>query len=133
MKKDDLLCSSNVSKDLSHPPTVTLNPKHRFRTADGRDNNLTGLPLLGAAAQAYSRSVKPLHPVAPYIAEPEDMFDAILRRPAGYGGFIPHPAGISSLLFAFANIIIHDLCKKTHRLQSFRGVVWTDEMRWFKL
>lgn len=98
-------------KDLPHPPTVDLNPKHRFRTPDGRDNNLSGYPLLGASNQAYSRSVKPVHPVAPYVAEPEDMFDAILRRPTGYDGFVPHPAGISSLMLAFANVIIHDICE----------------------
>ncbi|KAG0151771.1 hypothetical protein CROQUDRAFT_56657 [Cronartium quercuum f. sp. fusiforme G11] len=95
--------------DLSHPPTVDLNPKHRFRTPDGRDNNIAGFPLFGAANQAYSRSVKPVHQVAPYVAEVEEMFDAILRRPPGYQGFTPHPAGISSLLVAFASIIVHDI------------------------
>ncbi|EGG06315.1 uncharacterized protein MELLADRAFT_116583 [Melampsora larici-populina 98AG31] len=95
--------------DLSHPPTVDLNPKHRFRKADGSDNNLTGDPLLGAANQPYSRSVRPVHPVPTHIAEPEDMFDAILRRPTGYEGFTPHPARISSLFFGFANIVIHDI------------------------
>ncbi|KAH9821510.1 heme peroxidase [Melampsora americana] len=95
--------------DLSHPPTVDLNPKHRFRKADGSDNNLTGDPLLGAANQPYSRSVRPVHPVPAHIAEPEDMFDAILRRPTGYEGFVPHPAHVSSLFFGFANIVIHDI------------------------
>lgn len=95
--------------DLSHPSSVDLNPKHRFRTPDGRNNNIIGSPFLGAANQPYARSVKALHPRAPYIAEPEDMFDSILRRPEGFEGFVPHPAGVSSLLFGFANIIIHDI------------------------
>ncbi|WAQ90262.1 hypothetical protein PtA15_12A250 [Puccinia triticina] len=95
--------------DLSHPPTVTLAPEHRYRSADGSYNNLTGFPMLGAAKQPYARSVKPLHAHAPDVAEPEDFFDAILRRKPGPHGFKAHPAGISSLLFAFANLIIHDL------------------------
>ncbi|PLW12028.1 hypothetical protein PCANC_20450 [Puccinia coronata f. sp. avenae] len=95
--------------DLPHPPTVDLAPEHRYRSADGSYNNLTGFPMLGAAKQPYARSVKPLHAHAPDVAEPEDFFDAILRRKPGPHGFKPHPAGISSLLFAFANLIIHDL------------------------
>ncbi|EGG06327.1 uncharacterized protein MELLADRAFT_106834 [Melampsora larici-populina 98AG31] len=95
--------------DLPHPPTTNLDPKHRFRTPDGRDNNLTGLPMLGAANQPYSRSVKPVHPVPAGMAEPEEIFDAILRRPSGFEGFTPHPAQVSSLFFGFANLIIHDL------------------------
>ncbi|KAH9821492.1 heme peroxidase [Melampsora americana] len=95
--------------DLPHPPTTNLDPKYRFRSADGRDNNLTGLPMLGAANQPYSRSVKPVHPVPAGIAEPEEIFDAIIRRPPGFEGFTPHPAQVSSLFFGFANLIIHDL------------------------
>ncbi|MBW0475530.1 hypothetical protein O181_015245 [Austropuccinia psidii MF-1] len=100
--------------DLSHPPTVDLLPEHRFRSADGSYNNLTGFPLLGAAQQPYSRSVKPLHYIPPDIAEPEELFDAILRRDHQPDGFKPHPYGISSLMFAFANIIIHDLFWTKH-------------------
>lgn len=95
--------------DLPHPPTIDLSPEHRYRSVDGSYNNLTGFPLLGAAKQPYARSVKPLHSIPPDLAEPEDFFDAILRRKPGPHGFKPHPAGISSLLFAFANLIIHDL------------------------
>ncbi|KAH9455497.1 hypothetical protein Pst134EA_022959 [Puccinia striiformis f. sp. tritici] len=95
--------------DLPHPPTVTLAPEHRYRSADGSYNNLTGFPMLGAAKQPYARSVRPIHAHAPDVAEPEDFFDAILRRKPGPHGFKPHPAGISSLFFAFANLIIHDL------------------------
>lgn len=96
-------------KDLPHPPTTDLLPRHRYRSPDGSENNLTGLPLLGAAGQPYARTVKPLHPHSPQVAEPEDLFDAILKRPPGPGGFRPHPFGISSLLFGFANLIIHDI------------------------
>ncbi|CAH7676984.1 heme peroxidase [Phakopsora pachyrhizi] len=95
--------------DLSHPPKMYIAPQYKYRTVDGSFNNLIGFPYLGAANQPYSRSVKPLHPISPDIAEPEDFFDAILRRPAGDNGFRPHPAGLSSLFFAFANLIIHDL------------------------
>jgi hypothetical protein len=59
-----------------------------------------------------------MHAHAPDVAEPEDFFDAILRRKPGPHGFKPHPAGISSLLFAFANLIIHDLCKRALPLLS---------------
>ncbi|MBW0487309.1 hypothetical protein O181_027024 [Austropuccinia psidii MF-1] len=100
--------------DLSHPPTVDLLPEHRYRSADGSHNNLTGFPLLGAARQPYARSVKPLHRIPPDIAEPEELFDAILRRDHQHDGFKQHPYGISSLLFAFANIIIHDLFWTKH-------------------
>ncbi|MBW0561260.1 hypothetical protein O181_100975 [Austropuccinia psidii MF-1] len=101
--------------DLPHPPPTDLSPQHRYRSADGSNNNLMGFPQLGAAGQAYSRSVKPLHQIPPDIAEPEELFDAILRRDYDRDGFKEHPAGLSSLMFAFANLIIHDLFWSNNR------------------
>ncbi len=42
------------------------------------------------------------------------MYDLLLARES----FEPHPTGISSLLFNFANIIIHDIFSTTRKLEE---------------
>ncbi|KAG8842829.1 hypothetical protein FRB96_004714 [Tulasnella sp. 330] len=97
--------------DLPHPPATYLGKKYAYRTADGSFNNIY-LPDLGRARMPYTRSVQPKNPI-PYTSLPDPglIFDTLLRR----DGSAPHPSGISSLLFAFANIIIHSLFKTDER------------------
>lgn len=76
----------------------------QFRTADGSGNSFAN-PTLGAAGQPYARSVAPVHPKLPAMPDAGVVFDALLRRTE----FKPHPSGISSLLFAFATLIIHTI------------------------
>ncbi|GAA5822485.1 hypothetical protein JCM11251_006354 [Rhodosporidiobolus azoricus] len=86
--------------DLEHPSTSSVGPA--ARAVDGGGQNPSN-PKLGAANTPYARSVPRLTPKSPHLPSPEVIFDALLRRRE----FKPHPSGISSLLFAFATIIIH--------------------------
>jgi linoleate 10R-lipoxygenase len=109
-----------VFLDLPSPPASYLNVyDHRapvpvaprtkrvyaFRSADGSNYNPL-FPSLGKAGSPYARSVPGLTPL-PKHALPDAglVFDTLLRREE----FTPHPGGVSSLFFAFANLIIHDL------------------------
>ncbi|KAH7919845.1 heme peroxidase [Leucogyrophana mollusca] len=107
-------------KDLPHPPISYLttfklptlpvnsgtNVPYIFRSANG--SNYNGLaPSLGQAGQPYARSVPSTHltPVS-CLPDPGLVFDTLLRRG---GDFVPHPGGLSSLFFAFADLIIHSI------------------------
>ncbi|EJU03113.1 linoelate diol synthase [Dacryopinax primogenitus] len=91
--------------DLPHPPSTFVGPRTAFRSADGSGNNLL-IPSLGAAHTPYARSVTGQHPTTPsLLPDPGLIFDTLLRREERQD----HPAGVSSMLFAFATIIIHSL------------------------
>ena len=60
-------------------------------------------PQIGAAGQTYARTVRPLTVQPASLPEPETLFDSVLVRKK----FVPHPNGISSMLFYLASIIIH--------------------------
>ncbi|KAF8677681.1 heme peroxidase [Rhizoctonia solani] len=93
--------------DLPHPPVTNVHPDSRFREPDGGNNNLN-MPDLGRAGTPYSRTVASITPIPPTnLPTPELIFDTLLRRDTEGG--IPHPAGVSSLLFSFAVLIIHSL------------------------
>ncbi|SPO47545.1 putative dioxygenase Ssp1 [Moesziomyces antarcticus] len=96
--------------DLPHPPVSFMGPEHRFRRADGSDNNIQ-IPKLGAANQPYSRNVQRTQPQPVNLPDPGTVYDLLLARDS----FEPHPSGISSLLFNFANIIIHDIFSTTRK------------------
>ncbi|GJJ14696.1 hypothetical protein Clacol_008963 [Clathrus columnatus] len=108
-------------KDLPHPPATFLAPitplqthaedpsdgmkSFAWRTPDGRNNNPL-IPHLGAAHTPYARSVSATHPLPQYtLPDPGLVFDTLLRRNKN----VNHPTGLSTLFFAFANIIIHSL------------------------
>ncbi|KAJ5949253.1 Psi-producing oxygenase A [Penicillium verhagenii] len=91
-------------KDLQHPPISYLGRDSAYRKADGSGNN-PFWPNIGAAGTPYARSVRPtiVQPVTRPNAE--TLFDTLLTRKE----FKEHPNKISSVLFYFASIIIHDL------------------------
>jgi linoleate 10R-lipoxygenase len=112
-----------VYKDLPHPPSgylalpapyqSSVTPSdfwknwvdYAYRAADGSNNNPL-IPSLGMAGSPYAQSVPPLRPLSPAaLPPPELVFDKLLKRDK----FEPHPGGISSLFFAFADIIIHNI------------------------
>ncbi|RBR07351.1 uncharacterized protein FIESC28_10694 [Fusarium coffeatum] len=79
---------------------------HQYRMPDGSFNNILE-PNLGRAGTPYAKSVrseKRLHGVKP---DPGLLFDLLMAR--GEGDFKENPAGISSMLFYHAAIIIHDI------------------------
>jgi linoleate 10R-lipoxygenase len=111
----------------------------QFRTPSGAQNN-PHLPLLGAAGTAYARSVCPQHPM-PHASLPDPgmVFDLLMRRTPppeavnpsspnydpkvaaefrGQGHGQPHPSGLSSLLFAFGDVIIHSLFRTSSKDSS---------------
>ncbi len=96
---------------LPHPAVSFMGPENRFRSADGSGNNPM-VPQLGASNQPYSKNVTRLHPQMVNLPDPGTVFDLLLARDS----FEPHPSGISSLLFNFANIIIHDIFSTTRDL-----------------
>ncbi|KAK4702162.1 linoleate 10R-lipoxygenase, partial [Phenoliferia sp. Uapishka_3] len=87
--------------DLPHPPSTFIG-SGRFRDSDGGANNLS-YPDLGRANTAYARDVVPVHPLPNNLPDPGVVFDALLKRDK----FVPHPSGISSMLFSFATLVIH--------------------------
>ncbi|CEL56219.1 prostaglandin-endoperoxide synthase 2 [Rhizoctonia solani AG-1 IB] len=93
--------------DLPHPPGTNVHPSSRFREPDGGNNNFA-MPDLGRAGTPYARSVSSNTPIPPAnLPTPELIFDTLLLRDTEGGK--PHPAGVSSLLFSFAVLIIHSL------------------------
>ena len=114
-------------KDLPHPPCSYLAlppPSHlvgnlnqfgdatrpqpvdyAYRSADGSYYNPL-IPSLGMAGSPYARSVPSRRCLSHAALPPPDLvFDTLLKR----GKFVEHPGGISSLFFAFADIIIHNI------------------------
>ncbi|KAK7036088.1 heme peroxidase [Favolaschia claudopus] len=109
--------SSEVAKDMSnsaisllyntlpHPRAALLGPVHSFRQADGGGNNLQ-IPQLGKAGTPYARSVQGKWCYAPTsLPDPRVIFDTLMKA----RDTKEHPAGVSSLIFAFATIVIHSL------------------------
>ena len=117
-----------VYKDLPHPPAsyLALPPSHlvanvnqsegatqpwpvnyAHRSADGSHYNPL-MPSIGMAGSPYARSVPSQRCLSHAALPPPDLvFDVLLKRDK----FVEHPGGISSLFFAFADIIIHNVFK----------------------
>lgn len=95
----------NLWSSLLHPPTTSLGKEFRYRAADGSNNNIRE-PKLGAAYTPYARSAKPLVLQNIALPDPGDIFDSLMDRG---DKFEEHPNKISSMLFYFATIIIHDI------------------------
>ena len=111
-----------VYKDLPHPPSgylsipqntlpagtnsVNAQPvSYAFRSVDGSNYN-TLIPTLGQARMPYARSVPSTTCLSPSaLPSAELVFDTLLKRDK----FVPHPGGISSLFFAFADLVIHSI------------------------
>ncbi|GAA5977217.1 hypothetical protein JCM5350_003259 [Sporobolomyces pararoseus] len=95
--------------DLQHPP-ISFVGKAKYRSADGSGNNFFNTRL-GAAGEPYARSVVPEHPMPQELPDNGTVWDTLMKRDK----FVPHPSGISSLLFAFATCITHS-CFNTNRV-----------------
>lgn len=106
---------------MPHPPAAFLSTfrnasstvvgersvSYAFRSADGANYNVL-FPSLGQAGQPYARSVSSTHvQTFPSLPDPGILFERLLRR--CNDDFVPHPGGLSSLFFAFANLIIHSI------------------------
>ena len=79
---------------------------HHYRMPDGSSNNILA-PQIGRAGAPYAKSVrnlKRLHGIKPDAGQ---LFDLLMAREKD--DFKENPAGISSMLFYHASIIIHDI------------------------
>lgn len=101
---------SLLYNDLAHPPATYLGNDYKFRSADGSNNNVLA-PDMGKAGTPYARSVQQTHPL-PRRNMPDSglIFDTLLKRE----GFVKHPGGLSSLMFAFAALVIHTVFRTSH-------------------
>ncbi|PVH91358.1 prostaglandin G/H synthase 2/cyclooxygenase 2, pgh2/cox2 [Periconia macrospinosa] len=99
-------------KSLQHPPLSYQGEKFEFRTPDGSLNNVL-FPDLGKAGTPYARTARRLRKLDGVRPDPGLLFDTLMGRSAGK--FKENPAGLSSVLFYHASIIIHDIFR-TNRL-----------------
>ncbi|KAF8473705.1 linoleate diol synthase [Russula ochroleuca] len=97
--------------DLSHPPATYIGTQYQYRTADGSYNNICD-PSMGKADLPYARSVQQTHP-NPRNMLPDAglVFDSLLKREK----FVRHPAGLSSMMFSFAALVIHTVFRTSHK------------------
>ncbi|KAJ7577084.1 linoleate diol synthase [Mycena floridula] len=96
--------------DLGHPPATCIGNKYAWRTADGSFNNVS-LPDLGKGNTPYARSVQQIHPLPKHeLPDSGLIFDTLLKREK----FVQHPAGLSSLMFSFAALVIHSVFRTSH-------------------
>ncbi|KAG5349994.1 hypothetical protein C0989_000835, partial [Termitomyces sp. Mn162] len=107
----DIVCISIESSSASTSSTKDGLPvTYAYRSSDGSSYNPLA-PALGKARSPYARSVPPTHAVPKHaLPDPDLVFDQILRRRE----FVPHPGGISSLFFAFADLVIHSIFDTDH-------------------
>ncbi|KAJ6515136.1 linoleate diol synthase [Mycena vitilis] len=96
--------------DLSHPHATNIGNGYAWRSADGSNNNVN-LPEMGKAGTPYARSVQQSHPLPKHeLPDAGLVFDTLLKR----DGFVKHPAGLSSLMFSFAALVIHSVFRTSH-------------------
>jgi len=97
--------------DLTHPSATSVSPQFAWRAADGSANNID-MPDMGKADTPYSRSVQQMTALPKnQLPDPGLLFDTLLRREK----FVEHPAGLNSLFFAFATLVIHTVFRTAHR------------------
>ncbi|RPD64671.1 heme peroxidase [Lentinus tigrinus ALCF2SS1-6] len=109
----DYPAASSTTPAASTPQSASVGPRLPFttRTADGSCNNVN-MPDLGKARTPYARSVQNKYPLSPNsLPDPGDVFDALLKAP----DFQPHPGRNSSLTFAFASLVTHQLFRTDPR------------------
>ncbi|KAI5926181.1 heme peroxidase [Camillea tinctor] len=99
-------------KSLQHPPLCYQGEKFEYRMPDGSCNNIL-FPDLGKAGTPYARSARRLRKLDGVRPDPGLLFDMLMGRKPGE--FKENPAGLSSVLFYHASIIIHDIFR-TNRL-----------------
>jgi len=119
--------------DLPHPPAaylalpssnrpiVSTNQiggypvTYAYRPADGSNYNPL-VPTIGMAGSPYARTVPSIRRLSPAALPPAELvFDKLLKQDK----FVEHPGGISSLFFAFADLIIHNVFNTDHRSPGY--------------
>ncbi|KAI0354701.1 heme peroxidase [Trametes cingulata] len=102
---------AHVPEMKSSPAGPSPRIPFTLRTADGSGNN-PNMPMLGTARTPYARSVQNKYPLPPNVLpDPGDVFDVLLKA----RDWQPHPNGNSSLTFAFASLVTHQLFRTDPR------------------
>ncbi|KAI0269044.1 linoleate diol synthase [Russula aff. rugulosa BPL654] len=97
--------------DLSHPPATYIGTEYAYRKPDGSYNNICD-PSMGKADLPYARSVQQTHPIPRNMLPDAGLvFDSLLKRRK----FVKHPAGLSSMMFSFAALVIHTVFRTSHK------------------
>ncbi|THH03822.1 hypothetical protein EW145_g5979 [Phellinidium pouzarii] len=133
--------ATNASTGPYEDPTYGTDTPYAFRSANGSGYS-TLFPDMGAAGRPYARTVPPTTPVARQaLPDAGLVFDMLLVRqrtqtpsntsalpssspdaipghttlpPTDADGFARQPAGLSSLFFAFADLVIHSCFNTSH-------------------
>uniref|UniRef100_A0A0L0MYV5 linoleate 8R-lipoxygenase n=1 Tax=Tolypocladium ophioglossoides (strain CBS 100239) TaxID=1163406 RepID=A0A0L0MYV5_TOLOC len=79
---------------------------YQYRTPDGSYNNILQ-PNLGRAGMPYAKTVRTTTRLHGVKSDPGLLFDLLMARDDKF--FKENPAGISSMFFYHASIIIHDI------------------------
>ncbi|KEY73451.1 hypothetical protein S7711_07480 [Stachybotrys chartarum IBT 7711] len=106
-KTQEVLTNDFIDKlwnSLDHPPLLYMGDNFKYRLPDGSNNNPL-MPKLGAAGQPYARSCKPKVAKIGALPDPELVYESVMAR----GKFKKNPNNVSSILWYWATIIIHDL------------------------
>lgn len=96
---------------LDHPVLNYIGENTMYRAADGSNNNPL-YPSMGAAGTTYARSVRPTIMPPGALPDPGLIYDSVMRR--SDSGYKKHPNNVSSVLWYWATIIIHDLFWTDH-------------------
>ncbi|ROT38441.1 linoleate diol synthase [Sodiomyces alkalinus F11] len=99
---------------LDHPPLLYVGDDAKYRRADGSNNNPL-FPSMGAAGTTYARSCPPKHVNQGVLPDAGLVFDSIFART----NYTKHPNNVSSVLWYWATIIIHDLFWTDHAHGDF--------------
>ena len=92
------------------PPNAVL----QYRTPDGSYNNILS-PDLGRAGTPYAKSVRTEKRLAGVKPDAGLLFDLLMARGDKPGDFKENKAGVSSMLFYHATIIIHDIFRTNRK------------------
>ncbi|KAF4126244.1 linoleate 10R-lipoxygenase [Geosmithia morbida] len=106
-KTQEILTNNFIDKlwnSLDHPPMIYVGPESKYRHPDGYGNNPV-MPELGMRGHKYARSCAPKTLQLGAQPDPEAVFEAVMAR----SGFRQSSNNVSSILWYWATIIIHDI------------------------
>ncbi|KAJ7925601.1 heme peroxidase [Mycena leptocephala] len=99
-----------VYKGTHSPLAAIASNKYAFRNPDGSNYVQPRFSGLGKANSSYAHSVPHRQVSRAILPDAGLIFDTLLCR----SEFIPHPGGINSLFFAFANLLVHTIFRTDH-------------------
>ena len=118
LEPESIEFTSPVNPNIKLVETVPTPPNalFQYRTPDGSYNNILS-PDLGRAGTPYAKSVRTEKRLAGVKPDAGLLFDLLMARGDKPGDFKENEAGVSSMLFYHATIIIHDIFR-TNRNDS---------------